>query len=59
MVADNGDQYIYIVEDLPIYRTKFDMYDKTHASILASEANAEKKILIYFQKKTTKQLTNE
>lgn len=35
------------------------MYDTTHASVQASEANAENKVLIYFQEKTTKQLKNE
>lgn len=59
VVADNGDQYIYIVEELPVYRTQFDMYDTNHASVRASEANAENKVLIYFQEKTAKQLKNE
>ena len=59
VVANSGDQYIYIVEDLPVYRSQFDMYDSTHASVPASPANSENKVLIYFQKKTAKQLKNE
>jgi hypothetical protein len=49
--SNTSDYYMYIIEDLNVYRSKFNQWDSKHVSMMASNKANEGKILLYFQKK--------
>ena len=40
--------YLYIIEDLNVFRSKYDMYDRNNTQVDKSKAKNSDKVLIYF-----------
>ena len=59
LVSNTTDFYMYIIEDLSVYRSKFNLRDSKHVSLMVSNKETDGKILVYFQKKTKPQGENE
>lgn len=59
LASNTSDFYMYIIEDLSVYRSKFNHRDSKHVSLMVSNKETDGKILVYFQKKAKQQVENE
>jgi hypothetical protein len=60
VVSSNNQKFMYLIEELSVFRSIFDQNDMTHVSNQSTvNATNFNKVVVFFQKKQQQQIKNE